>query len=94
MSFLDAYRGYHQIPLAKEDQEKTVFITLEGTYYYRVMPFGLKNARTTYQRLVTKKFLQMIGSIVEVYIDDMVVKSRRATSHCSDLKSTFEVQRR
>ena len=94
MGFLDAYGGYHQIPLAEEDQEKTAFITSEGIYCYKVMPFGLKNAGATYQRLVTKMFSHMISITVEVYIHDMVVKSRRATSHCSDLKSTFEVLRR
>ena len=56
MSFLDAYRGYHQIPLYAADQEKTAFITPRGTYCYKVMPFGLKNAGATYQRLVTKMF--------------------------------------
>ena len=54
MSFLDAFQGYHQIALAPEDQEKTSFITLEGNYYYTMMPFGLKNARATYQRMVTR----------------------------------------
>ena len=56
MSFLDAYRGYHQIHLYAADQEKTAFITPRGTYCYKVMPFGLKNAEATYQRLVTKMF--------------------------------------
>ena len=75
MSFLESYRGYHQIPFAEQDQEKTVFITPKGTYFYKVMPFGLKNAGVTYQRLVTKMFSHMIGSTIEVDIDDMVVKS-------------------
>ena len=48
MSFLDAIQGYHQIPLATDDQEKTAFITLVGYYHYKVMPFGLKNAGSTY----------------------------------------------
>lgn len=94
MSFLDAYRGYHQIPLAEEDQKKTAFITPEGTYCYRIMPFGLKNAGVTYQKLVTKIFSHMIGSTVGVYIDDMVVKIRKATNHCADLKETFDVLRK
>ena len=56
MSFLDAVQGYHQIPLASEDQEKTIFVTPTGNYHYKVMPFGLKNAGSTYQRMMTKMF--------------------------------------
>ena len=56
MSFLDAFQGYHQIPLALDDQEKTAFLTPTGNYHYKVMPFGLKNARSTYQRMMTKMF--------------------------------------
>ena len=76
MSFLDAFQGYHQIPLALFDQEKTTFQTLTGNYHYQVMPFGLKIAGSTYQRMVTQMFKSQIGSIVEAYIDDMVVKSK------------------
>ena len=50
MSFLDAFQGYHQIPLALDDQESTTFVIPIGNYHYNVMPFGLKNARATYQR--------------------------------------------
>ena len=53
MSFLDAFWGYHQMALALEDQDKTSFITPEGNYHYTLMPFGLKNAGATYQRMVT-----------------------------------------
>ena len=56
MSFLDAFQGYHQIPLATDDQEKTAFVTPVGNYHYKVMPFGLKNAGSTYQRMITKMF--------------------------------------
>ena len=56
LSFLDAFSGYHQIPMRSPDVEKTTFITPHGLYYYNVMSFGLKNARETYQRLVTKIF--------------------------------------
>ena len=75
MSFLDAFQGYHQIALATKDQEKTSFISPEANYHYTVMPFGLKNARATYQRMMTRMFRDKIGSTVEVYINDMVVKS-------------------
>ena len=56
MSFLDAFQGYHQIPLALKDQKKTAFVTPTGNYHYKVMPFGLKNAGSTYQRMMTRMF--------------------------------------
>ena len=56
MSFLNAFQGYHQIPLALENQEKTAFVTPTRNYHYKVMSFGLKNARSTYQRMMTKMF--------------------------------------
>ena len=75
MNFLDAFQGYHQIALAAEDQEKTSFISPKANYHYTVMPFGLKNAGATYQRMMTRMFREKIRTMVEVYIDDMVVKS-------------------
>ena len=72
LSFMDAFSGYHQIQLHLEDQEKTSFVTSQGTYCYNVMPFGLKNAGATYQRLVNKMFKEQIGDTMEVYIDDML----------------------
>ena len=85
LSFLDAFSGYHQIPMAPEDEEKTSFITPHGLYCYRVMPFGLKNVGATYQRLMTKIFKSLIGDIVEVYIDDGVVKSKTLNEHTQHL---------
>ena len=76
MSFLDAFQGYHQIALALEDQEKTAFISPDANYHYNMMPFGLKNTGATYQRMMTRMFRDKIGCTVEVYIDDMVVKSK------------------
>ncbi|XP_073138413.1 uncharacterized protein [Henckelia pumila] len=64
--------GYHQIPLAKEDQDKVSFVTSTETYFYVVMPFGLKNAGATYQRLMDKVFKQQIGKNIEVYVDDIL----------------------
>ena len=61
MSFLDAFQRYHQIPLAANDQEKTTFVTPIGNYHYKVMPFGLKNARSTCQRMMTKMFELQLG---------------------------------
>ena len=80
MSFLDAFQGYHQIPLALDDQEKTTFVTPVGNYHYKVMPFGLKNAGSTYQRMMTKMFKSQLGKNVEVYIDDMVVRASWCSS--------------
>ena len=73
----------------KEDQEKTAFITSQGLYCYKVMPFGLKNAGATYQRLVNRMFNKQIGRNMEVYIDDMLVKSKEELAHLDDLKETF-----
>ncbi|XXG79912.1 hypothetical protein AAC387_Pa09g0879 [Persea americana] len=93
MSFLDPYQGYHQIPLFVPDQEKTTFITPRGTYCYKVMPFGLKNAGATYRRLVTKMFQAQLGKTVGVYIDDMVVKSKRSQNHLADLSQISYILR-
>ncbi|XP_026456048.1 uncharacterized protein LOC113356986 [Papaver somniferum] len=90
LAFMDGYSGYNQIPLYEEDQEHTAFITDKGIYCYLVMPFGLKNAGATYQRLVDEMFKDMIGKTMEVYIDDMVVKSKKKESHLMDLKRTFD----
>ena len=94
MSFLDAFQGYHQIPLALDDQEKIAFVTLVGNYHYKVMPFGLKNAGSTYQRMMTKIFEPQLGKNVEVYIDDMVVKSKLVSEHLTDVTSIFEILRK
>ena len=93
MSFLDAFQGYHQIPLASDDQEKTAFVTLIGSYHYKVMPFGLKNARSTYQRITTRMFESLLGKNIEIYIDDMVVKSKEVSGHLEDLRVIFEIRR-
>ena len=94
MSFLDAFQGYHQIPLALDDQEKTSFVTPIRNYHYKVMPFGLKNAGSTYQRMMTKMFESQMGKNIEVYIDDMVVKSKIVFEHIGDLTNIFEILRR
>ena len=91
MSFLDAFQGYHQIPLALDDQEKTAFVTLIGNYHYKVMSFGLKNARSTYQRMMTRIFESLLGKNIEIYIDDMVVKSKMISKHLGDLRIIFEI---
>ena len=75
--------------MAEEDQEKTAFITSQGLYCYKVMPFGLKNVGATYQRLVNKMFGQQIGRNMEVYMDNMLVKSKVELAHLDNLKETF-----
>ena len=82
MSFLDAFQRYYQIPLALDDQEKTTFVTPIGNYHYKAMPFGLKNAGSTYQRMMTRMFESQLGKNIEVYIDDMVVKSKLRVRAC------------
>ena len=94
MSFLDAFQGYHQIPLALDDQEKTTFVTPIENYHYKVMPFGLKNAGFTYQQMMTKMFEPQLGRNIKVYIDDMVVKSKVVSKHVGDLTSIFRILRK
>ena len=94
MSFLDAFQGYYQIPLALDDQEKTTFVTPIGNYHYKVMPFGLKNAGFTYQRMMIKMFEPQLGKNIEVYINDMVVKSKLEFEHVNDLSNIFEILRK
>ena len=81
LSFMDGFSGYNQIMMALEDMEKTSFITEWGTYCYRVMPFRLKNAWANYHRANTTLFHDMMHRDVEVYVDDMIVKSRDRTNH-------------
>ncbi|KAL0445279.1 UNVERIFIED_CONTAM: hypothetical protein Slati_2250600 [Sesamum latifolium] len=94
LSMMDASQGYHQIMLAPEDRKRVSFITSSGTFCYVAMPFGLKNASATYQRLVDKIFQSQIGRNVEVYVDDMLVNSKKTEDHIADLEETFAVLRR
>jgi len=73
-----------------EDRESTSFITPRGTYCYNVMPFGLKNAVATYQLLMNKVFAEQIGQNMEVYVDDMLTKSKKAADHIAGLAQTFD----
>nr|GFA39834.1 reverse transcriptase domain-containing protein [Tanacetum cinerariifolium] len=77
--FLDAYKGYHQIQMAAADEEKTAFHTGQRVYCYTKMPFSLKNAGATYQRLMDKAFENQMGRNIEVYVDDLVIKSHTET---------------
>ena len=85
LSFMDVFLGYNQIRMDPSDQEKTSFVTGHGMYCDQVMPSGLKNAEATYQRLVNIMFQKLIGSSMEVYIDDMLVKSVKAKLHVDHL---------
>jgi len=93
LSFLDAYFGYNQIPMAASDMNKTAFITDDANYFYRVMPFGLKNAGATYQWLMDKVFSHLMGQCAEVYVDDMVVKFPSHHQHAEDLSVVFSALR-
>ena len=85
LSFLDAFSGYHQIPMYSSDAEKAAFITPHGLFCCNVMPFGLKNVGATNQRLVTKMFRLLLGKTMEVYIDNMLVKSKERLNHATHL---------
>ncbi|XP_052210357.1 uncharacterized protein LOC127813436 [Diospyros lotus] len=87
----DAFSRYHQIMMYPPDQEKTSFITEKWIYCYQVMPFGLKNAGDTYQRMVNKVFKELLGDTMEAYVDDMIIKSREKESHVKKLAQVLEV---
>ena len=80
--------------MALSDQDKTTFVTPTGNYHYKVMPFGLKNTRATYQRMMTRMLEPQLGKNIEIYIVDMVVKSKLESEHVNDLGNIFEILRR
>nr|GEW82668.1 reverse transcriptase domain-containing protein [Tanacetum cinerariifolium] len=89
-----AYKGYHQIQLAEADEEKTTFHTGQGVYCYTKMPFSLKNAGATYQRLMDKAFESQVGRNIEVYVDDLVVKTQTKAEMVRDIEETFRTLRK
>ena len=89
LSFLDAYSGYQQIRMNVDDEEKTAFITPHGVFCYQMMPFGLKNAGATYQRTMQACLKELIGKIVQVYVDDIVVTTRTEDTLIADLRKVF-----
>ncbi|XP_024200642.1 uncharacterized protein LOC112203984 [Rosa chinensis] len=91
LSFMDAFSGYNQIQMNPTDEEHTAFTTDKGLYCYQVMPFGLKNAGATYQRLVNSMFVEVIGTIIEVYVDDMLVKSLTSEDHITNISIVFTI---
>ncbi|KAM1166366.1 hypothetical protein ACFX2G_026113 [Malus domestica] len=94
LSFIDVYIRYNQILMNSLDQEHTAFTTDRGLYCYKVMPFGLKNVGVTYQRLVNSMFTEQIGKSMKVYVDDMLVKSKHADQHITNLSETFTILKR
>ena len=93
LTLMDTFSGYNQIKMVEEDQEKTTFITSQELYCYNVMPFRLKNAGATYQMLVNKMFSNQIRRNMEVYVDDMLVKSKEKLTHLDDLREMFATLR-
>nr|ABA97642.2 retrotransposon protein, putative, Ty3-gypsy subclass [Oryza sativa Japonica Group] len=94
LSFLDAYSGYHQISMAKEDEEKTAFLTPFGVFCYVKMPFGLITAGNTFQRTVQGALSDQLSNNVKAYVDDIVVKTKTGDSLIDDLRETFNNLRR
>ena len=90
---MDAFLGYNQIRMDEADQEKTLFVNSQGLFYYKVMPFGLKNEGATYQRLMNNMFAQQIRRNVQVYVDDMLVKRWKEEDHLKDLREIFDTLR-
>jgi hypothetical protein len=90
LSFLDAYSGFHQIQMSRQDRKHTAFVTVDGLHCYVVMPYGLKNALPTFVRAMSKTFGDLIWDRVEVYVDDIMVKTRRWSTLVEDLTLVFD----
>jgi hypothetical protein len=90
LSFLDAYSGFHQIQMSREDRKHIAFVTVDGLYCYVVMPYGLKNALPTFVRAMSKTFGDLIRDKVEVYVNDIVVKTKRGSTLVEDLTLVFD----
>jgi hypothetical protein len=90
LCFLDAYFGFHQIPMSREDEEHTTFITVDGVLCYVSMPYGLKNALPTFVRAMHKTLSDLIRDLVEVYIDDIIIKIKLNASLLDNLALVFD----
>jgi hypothetical protein len=90
LCFLNAYSGFHQIPMSREDEKHTTFITVDDLFYYVSMPYGLKNALPTFVRAMHKTSRVLIRDLVEVYVDDIVVKIKSHTSLLDNLAIIFD----
>src|ERR1041384_1722643 len=89
LSFLDAYSGYNQIWMKEEDEERTSFITPYDVFCYKTMPFGLKNTGATYQQMMQACLKEKIGRNMQVYVDDIIIKTYKAATLLDDLRETF-----
>ena len=89
-SFMDGFSSYNQIKMAEKDKAKTALTTHWGTYAYDIMPFELKNVGATYQRAMVTLFHDMMHKEIEVYVDDMIAKSRTPSDHLIDLRKLFK----
>ena len=89
LNFMGTYSGYNQIKMHPPDKDKTAYITNRGIYYYKIMSFVLKNAGTTFQKMVNKAFEEQIGRTMKVYVDGMLVKSLQSVNHLQHLTEVF-----
>lgn len=90
LSFMDAFSGYNQIKMVEEDQDDTLFMTHRGVFAYKVVPFGLLNAGATFQKTMDTIFAPQLSRNMQIYVDDMIVKSLLAEDHVKDLLESFE----
>jgi hypothetical protein len=90
LCFLNAYSGFHQIPMSREDEENTAFITVDGLFCYVSVPYGIKNALPTFVRAMHKTFSDLISDLVEVYVDDIVVMVKSSASLLDNLALVFD----
>jgi hypothetical protein len=88
--FLDAYFGFHQIPMSREDEEHTAFIIVDNLFCYVSMPYGLKNALPIFMRAMHKTFGDLIRNLIEVYVDDIIVKIKSRASLLDNLAHVFD----
>ena len=88
---MDGFSGYNQIKMYSEDEKHTSFRTPLGVYCYTVMPFGLKNARVTYQRAMNTIFRDHLQKMVECYVDNIAIKSHDKNDHLRDLRTMFNI---
>jgi hypothetical protein len=90
LCFLDAYSDFHQILMSREDEENTVFITVDGLFCYISMPNGLKNALPIFVRAMHKTFSDLIRDLVEVYVDDIIIKVKSSASLLDNLALVYD----
>lgn len=90
LSLMDGFSGYNRIKIAPEDQDKTTFTYPWGSYCWNVMPFDLKNAGATYKRAMTIIFHDMIHTLMEDYVDELLAKSFTREGHLEILDKIFQ----